>query len=170
MNFVIPGLGAVTHDGDWLVTDPRPVPALGKQCRFSIDGFEPQRSSALVACVDAFCSLRTADLLVASDDVFAYYQDVAAEVGDEPGFPGISAAGDVWDFVELGSEPLLQFQDGSWFVVLENECAWEPEHGLMLVLREGRRITKVSEFDGHLTNRHAYGDDSIPEDAVYGSS
>lgn len=75
----------------------------------------------------------------------------------------------VWDFVTLTRQPVVQREQpgGPWFVALENECAWEPEHGLMLVLKEGRTVTKVSEYDGHLTNRHAFADDSIPEDAVY---
>ena len=71
--------------------------------------------------------------------------------------------------MRLTREPLVQREQrgGSWFVALENECAWEPEHGLMLVLKEGRAVTKVSEYDGHLTNGHAFANDSIPEDSVY---
>lgn len=71
----------------------------------------------------------------------------------------------------LTREPVVERgESGSpWFVVLDNECAWDREHRLMLVLAEGRAVTKVSECDGHLTDRHAYGDGSIPEEAVYGS-
>lgn len=36
-------------------------------------------------------------------------------------------------------------------VVLGCECAWEPEHGLQLVFRDGRRLTRISQFDGDLT-------------------
>lgn len=35
-------------------------------------------------------------------------------------------------------------------------CAWEPEHGLQLVLREGRSITKLGPYDGHLTHSDAF--------------
>ena len=71
--------------------------------------------------------------------------------------------------MKLTREPFVQRElpGGPWFVALENECDWEPEHGLMLVFKGGRKITKISGYDGHLTNRHAFGDHSIPEDAVY---
>jgi hypothetical protein len=172
MALVIPGLGTVMKDGDWFVTEPRQVPALGGPCRFLIDGYNPQGDDAqdLAACVETFCSLDTSALKSASAHVFAYYQDVADDVASTtPGFPNIVQPDDVWDFVTLTREPLVQREelDGPWFVALENECAWEPEHGLMLVLKEGRTVTKVSGYDGHLTNRHAFADESVPETAVY---
>lgn len=96
-------------------------------------------------------------------------EDLSGEVGDEPGFPRVPEHAGVWDFVTLTDAPHVRRDEGTWFVVLDNECAWEPEHGLMIVLREGREVVKVSEYDGHLTNRHAFADDTIPEGAVYWS-
>jgi len=171
MVLVIPGLGMVTQEGDWLLTEPREVPALGGPCRFVIDGYDPQEEAHdLVACIEAFCSLGVSHLEAASAHVFDYYRDVASEVASRtPGFPIISEPAQVWDFVTLTREPVVQREEegGPWFVALENECAWEPEHGLMLVLKEGREVTKVSDYDGHLTNRYAFADDSIPESAIY---
>jgi hypothetical protein len=167
MTITVPGLGSVTEDGEWLVTDPRHVPVLGKPGRFIIDGYEPQEPAGLVACIEAFCSLGGSELTAVSHHVFAYYRDIAAEVAGEPGFPEISDPARVWDFVTLTNQPLVQLDDGTWFVVLENECDWEPEHGLVIVFKDGRDVVKVSDYDGHLTNRHAFADDSIPEDAVY---
>lgn len=69
--------------------------------------------------------------------------------------------------MRLTDEPVVQHEGTHWYVVLENECSWAPEHGLMIVLREGRQVTKVGQYDGHLTK--ALADDSIPEDAVYWS-
>jgi len=171
MTLVIPGLGTVVEDGDWFVTEPRLVPVLGGPCRFVIDGYDPREDARdLVACVEAFSALDASALMAASAHVFDYYMDVAREVAaHEPDFPDIAQPTEVWDFVTLTREPFVQREEvgGPWFVALDNECAWESEHGLMLVLEEGRRVTKVSEYDGHLTNRHAFGDDSIPETAVY---
>lgn len=71
--------------------------------------------------------------------------------------------------MRLTEEPFVAREEpgGPWFVALENECGWEPEHGLMIVLKNGCVVTKVSPYDGHLTNRHAFGDERIPADAVY---
>ena len=167
MTTSIPGLGVVVHEDEWLVTEPRPVPALGASCRFRIDGFEPQDQGNLVSCIEAFCSLGFPDLARASAAVFAYYQDVVAGVDGDWGQPRIATAGDVWNHVRLTNAPLCQHDGATWFVVLENECAWEPEHGLMIVLESGSQVTKVGPFDGHLTNRHAHGDETIPDSAVY---
>jgi len=167
----IPGLGTLTQDGDWILTAPRPVPILGRACQFVIDGFEPpEESRGLVACIEAFCSLDPSYLKSASAHVFDYYRDVARDIGSTaPGFPDISQPDQVWNFVRLTQQPFVQreAQGGHWFVALENECDWELEHGLMLVFKAGRELTKVSQYDGHLTNRHAFADVSIPEDAVY---
>ena len=37
------------------------------------------------------------------------------------------------------------------------ECEWEQEHGLQLVFRQGKKLTRVSDQDGHLTKADAYG-------------
>lgn len=167
MTTTIPGLGPVNADGDWLQTEPRPTPILGQDCSFLIDGYEPQHAASLVTSIETFCALDQSTLDEVSEPVFDYYTDMAAEFDDEPDFPEIVDAEDVWDHVELTSEPLLRHDGAAWYVVLENECDWEPEHGLMIVLRDGHKVVKVGPYDDHLTNRQAFGDDSIPDDAIY---
>lgn len=43
---------------------------------------------------------------------------------------------------------------------------WEEEHGLQLIVRDGRTVVKVGGYDGHLTNTDAFG---VPDlvDVVY---
>jgi hypothetical protein len=38
---------------------------------------------------------------------------------------------------------------------------WEPEHGLQIVFRDGRAVTKVGPYGGHLTNSAAHADDTL---------
>jgi hypothetical protein len=52
---------------------------------------------------------------------------------------------------------------GRMYVSIECECDWEPEHGLQIVLRDGRTVSKVGPYDGHLTNQSAYGRDDLAE-------
>lgn len=40
------------------------------------------------------------------------------------------------------------------------ECDWEPEHGLLIVYRNGNELSRVSDQDGHLTHTDAY---DLPE-------
>src|SRR5262249_22635402 len=73
---------------------------------------------------------------------------------------------DVWSYVELGREIHVSrradgdSEDGV-YLSLECHCDWEVEHGLQLVLRDGRSITKVGMYDGHVTNADAYAKPSL---------
>lgn len=47
------------------------------------------------------------------------------------------------------------------YVQLTGSCDWEKEHGLQVVLRQGRTLSRVSSQDGHLTTAEAY---ALPEE------
>lgn len=125
--------------------------------------------------VAAFLAADDRALHEAGPHVYAYYLDTVREA-QEQGWalplPDIPADGSVWDHVSFGTEfhvdrPLDG--DGPVYVSVECECAWEPEHGLQLVFRDGRTITKVGPFDGHLTNGSAL-DREESDTSVYVSS
>jgi hypothetical protein len=97
----------------------------------------------------------------------AYYWSTAAEFTPREriqyGIPEISDSADIWAHVQfrhpptwtLGGGPLMP---GRSYLSFEGEVSWEPEHGLQLVYEDGRRLCKVSQYDGHVTVAHAYGD------------
>nr|WP_240742158.1 hypothetical protein [Micromonospora zingiberis] len=58
------------------------------------------------------------------------------------------------------------FHDQHVYVTAECNCDWEPEHGLQIILRDGRAVTKVGPYDGHLTNAAAFNRDDL-EGVVY---
>lgn len=51
-------------------------------------------------------------------------------------------------------------------VDIECKCAWEREHGLNIGFKEGRVVSKVGPYDGHLTNASAFRRDDL-HDVVY---
>jgi hypothetical protein len=169
MTVTIPSLGTLVNvESDWLTSEPVDVPALGTHCRFIVDGFVPAETTSLSESAQAFCALSTDELRrEAGDHVWAYYSDFAAHYGDEPRFPAIAGVDQVWDFVKFGAEVWVRRQEGHWYVSVESECAWEPEHGLELVFRGGNELVKVGQVDGQVTNRWAYNDDSIPDNVIY---
>ena len=59
--------------------------------------------------------------------------------------------------------------DPASYVVINCNCDWEPEHGLTLVWRDGRRLTKAGSFDGHVSNEVAF-DDPAYAGVVYAGS
>ena len=168
----IPGLGTVAQDDyGCFRSEPLLVPALRNAiCRFVVDGYEndPSKDDFHVA-VAAFLSVDESALRAAGPAIFAYYEDVQSEVGEEDDFPSIAGPDEIWEHIDLGGEVTVRRgtdAEGRVYLSLECECDWEPEHGLQIVFRDGRAVTKVGPFDGHLTNASAYGRDDL-KDVVY---
>lgn len=73
---------------------------------------------------------------------------------------------DVWRHVTFGGEIIVRVradgdsEDGV-YLSIECECDWEPEHGLMLVYRDGPTIAKVGPYDGHVTQADAYANPDL---------
>jgi len=135
---------------------------------------EPQTTRD-AAALATFLTLTAQDRLHASRHVYAYYRDFHAAVGGEDWLDaemGIPATPqDIWTHVH----PQLLFVEsrtdmpGHSYVVIEANCDWEEEHGLMLVWKDGAQLTKAGGYDGHLSNVWSYGDDAL-EDVVYAAS
>lgn len=133
-----------------------------------IDPDDPKSTSALAA----FLALSKQDRLSDTRHVFAFYRDYYEEadkpewLDEEVGVLQLPA--DIWNHVTPGTLILEKGRndDDDWFVVIEAECGWDTEHGLMLVWRNGTALTKVGGYNGHLTNANAYADPSL-QNVVY---
>ncbi|MFG2825824.1 DUF6985 domain-containing protein [Kitasatospora sp. NPDC048365] len=167
----IPGLGPVTLDPDYegYRSEPTPVPVLGglplALVAVGYDGDDaPEDFHAAAA---AFLALDAAVLRAAAPPIFAYYLDTRAELGQYGDLVEIAGPQDVLAHVRPGGYATLERDDdGPVYVSVECECAWEVEHGLQLVFRGGRAVTKVGPFDGQLTTWREGDPDGLPE-AVY---
>jgi hypothetical protein len=133
--------------------------------------FEDEDELLLFAgSIRRFLTLGPADRAAATPHVHAYFRDVTDEAGldwVEDGMktlpPGSEA---IWRFVY----PTTLGVQESWdigtrdrtrqFVVVEGNCGWEPEHGILFSWRDGAELVRVSDYDGHATHGHAYDDPS----------
>lgn len=88
------------------------------------------------------------------DHLWAYYLECADEL-DPP--LAIAGPADVLNYIRPATISPERGEDGAVYVSIEGECDWEIEHGLQLVLQHGDRWVRVSSYDGHLTDGHAYG-------------
>ncbi|WP_416136231.1 DUF6985 domain-containing protein [Aquabacterium sp. A7-Y] len=170
----IPGLGEVSKDEQlgWYYSEPKYLALLkGELGRVVIDGYDedeaPQQYHVAIANL---LSSSFAVLQAAEQYVFQYYQDMNAhwDSSDEE-FLDIGSPPEVWRHVQLGSELVVSrrhYGDRGIYVSIECNCDWEPEHGLQIVLRDGKVVTKVGPYDGHLTNSDAFADDAL-ENVVY---
>jgi hypothetical protein len=133
--------------------------------------FEQPVTTAERAALNAFASLPTKNRAQNARHLFAYYRDTHAcdddpeELDDLMGVPATPEV--IWPHVAVYSVcARTNPDDGLAYVMVSGNCAWEPEHGLLMVWREGRVLNKVGGYDDHLTNAYAYGDATL-ENVVY---
>jgi hypothetical protein len=151
----LPGVGPLVQDEDGAWSELVAIPALGGfSCRFvlPIDYDTEPEPGCYHAAVANLPSASVSMLADASDEVLRFYEDV---VRHEPAHAqaGIRRAEDVWRHVTLGEEVWARRHrtGGPVYLSVGCECDWEPEHGLLLVIEDGRRVTRVSMHDGHDT-------------------
>jgi hypothetical protein len=166
-----PVLGPLTRDEEfgWYHSEPKPIRFLANQlCSFVLERYDSDPDPG---------GLRRAvqNALEASPDILTAVQPYVVQYCEErlahyPEFSRptvrLERPSDVWSHVQFGDEiQVIRRDDGDaedgLCLSLECSCAWEREHGLQLVLRDGRVITKVGPFDGHLTNADAYADPNL---------
>jgi hypothetical protein len=166
-----PLLGRLDYDeaqGGW-VSGARAIRFLGgHQCRFVLEGYaaDPRPDEIRVAVQNVLDSGPSL-LSKAEPHLLAYREDMLSLYPPEerPMLTPEASAG-VWDQVQFGDVfHVSRRADGDAedgiYLSLECSCDWEVEHGLQLVLRDGRTISKLGAFDGHVTNADAYGNPAL---------
>ena len=150
---------------DWLVSAPVPVPILGGvPLAFTLEGVAADsRPGEFTEAVRNFLALRLEDRDSAAPHILENYQRIAADWGLAPGVPQLTFPADVWACVHPVEIRVSRRRrcDQRVYVQVCAECDWEPEHGLQLVYREGRQLSRVSQQDGHLTHTDAF---DLPEE------
>ena len=153
------------------VSEPVPVPMFGGEPMiFGID--EAALGPGLEAAVMAFLSLSDRDRMAASPWIFASWTDTVDAIRARPylylpnaqpilDLP-LRESGDVWALVRHSGGVSIQRreEDALLYVSVGLRVPWDPEHGLVLTWRRGEVLSRVSEYDGHLTTADAYG---LPE-------
>jgi hypothetical protein len=129
--------------------------------------------------IRAFLALGPADRNAATRHAWAYFRDFTDDVGFDwvdAGMEGLAdGSEDIWNFVTPNTLSAAESWDVGnsdavrHFITLDANCGWEAEHGLSMSWRDGTELVKLSGFDGHATNGHAY--DDLSKDAfVYYSA
>lgn len=150
----------------WRDQAPLPLPYFDNQ---EVELFFEDEEEVLHAAdsIRAFLSLGPSDRLCDTRHVLAYFRDFTADAGFEwceSGLAELASDEEIWRHVyptslgmmeswDLGTEDRLR-----QFIVLEANCGWEQEHGLLMSWRDGAELVRVSGYDGHATHGHAYAD------------
>lgn len=127
--------------------------------------FEPEHDLKFLdeadTALNEFLSLDSVKRFELSSLVFKNCTDFLDNVetleSDEQ-FRNLSSDKEIWKFVHPQEIYVTRrpFNDCDIYVQIACECDWEQEHGLQLIFRKGRKLTRVSEQDGHLTEADAY--------------
>ena len=134
------------------------------------DEFTPEDLAAVDEAKRRFRDAGPGLLARITADLWAYYTATADEFTPQQrldyGIPELPASADIWAEVNVTAPPEITVGQpphapGRCYVSFEGEVSWEPEHGLQLVVEDGRRVCKVGPYDGHVTNAAAFNDLSL---------
>ena len=136
--------------------------------------FDPEEDKTFIEDADRaltnFLQLTSDDRKSISALVYKNCMDflkaIDADEEDDP-LMQVEDQNEIWNFV-YASEIFVtrrHVRDKNIYISIDCDCDWEQEHGLQLVFRQGKKLTRISSQDGHLTEADAYGKED-EEDAL----
>ncbi|PQO32328.1 hypothetical protein DTL21_19090 [Bremerella cremea] len=169
----IPLLGRMTRDrqfSNWLCSEPIAVPFLNDQIgEFTLESYEQDRAKEdFHATIANLLAARPEVLEEIEPYLFQYYEDCQNFVEEEDEVR-IDTPKDVWKFVRIEPSFMISrrgYGDEKVYVSFGGGVEWEEEHGLQIVMREGKEVVKIGPYDGHLTNSDAFDDETL-ENVIY---
>lgn len=128
-------------------------------------GFEPEHDQRFIEEADQalkhFLNLSSEDRYSISELVYLNCMDVLDTFDDDEAdetFKQIKSKNEIWNFVQPTDIYVKRrpYNEQDIYVQVACECDWDQEHGLQLVFRQGKKLTRVSAQDGHLTEADAH--------------
>lgn len=145
-----------------MVTTPVPVPLLsGHHCRFVFLDHDDDARPRMIGAARSFLDAGADAVRDLEPYVYRYCRDVLTSLDESERPIEVPHRAELFGHVRFGEEIVVRArfdgdaEDGV-YLSLGCECDWEPEHGLMLVFRDGPIVAKVGPYDGHVTNADAF--------------
>jgi len=165
---------------DWWRSNEIEIPFFdNKKLQVIFTDFEPQHDTTFIEEADQalthFLNLKTEDRNAISELVYKNCTDFFEATGfneetvkmfqkiEDPqdwhlqtikrgGLLNLQDINDVWQFVYPTEIYVTRRpdKDKDIYIQITCECDWEDEHGLQLVYKQGKKLTRISEQDGHL--------------------
>ncbi|NOQ75201.1 MAG: hypothetical protein GQ574_24520 [Crocinitomix sp.] len=149
---------------DWWHSAPIHIPLLDIELGITCVELDPSVDEQFLAEADLaiknFLDLQAFDKLKMAPHIFANFVEICSYI-EESAIPEKMKGAQplsIWNFVHPSAIYVSRRQsnDKDIYIVLACECDWETEHGLQLVFRQGKKLTRVSDQDGHLTEADAF--------------
>lgn len=155
---------------DWWRSGEIFVPMLEQKISIVFMDFEPTQDEKFMDQADEALShflsfdkaYRDSISGLAYRNCIEFLDAVEYDEDDEP-LRLIRNENEIWKFIY--PTEILVAKDASSengiYVIVACDCEWEREHGLQLVFKNGKQLTRVSEQDGHWSDADAYGTPDI---------
>jgi hypothetical protein len=152
---------------DWWKSEEIPIPFFDNE-KLSIVymDYEPDNDENFIYEADEalnnFLKLGQKDRLNVSKYVYGNLKDFIISVGlndVDTELRNLKDDKQIWNYVDPMEIYVTRrpYNDKEVYIQISLNCDWEEEHGLQLVFRKGKKLTRVSDIDGHLTDADAYG-------------
>lgn len=140
---------------EWLISEPISIPFFdGEKINFIFDGYQDDEAffSDVDEAIFNFLAKNKNDRLEVSPLIFENYTEFVDDVGEDKDIPTIENEKDIWQFVYPQEIYVSRYHTGDKNIYLQIHCGceWEIEHGLQLIFKKGKKLTRVSEIDGHI--------------------
>jgi hypothetical protein len=163
-------LGQLTQDEtfpDWWKSEEISISFFdGKKLPITFMDFEPDTDKTFVSEADKaltnFFMLGKSYRESISHLIYTNCKDFLEDVGFDEADKAmwdIKEENEIWQFVHPSEIYVTRrpYKEHDMYVQVACGCDWEQEHSLQLVFRQGIKLTRVSDQDGHLTEADAYG-------------
>ena len=151
---------------DWWISDTIAIPFFeNEQLTITFSDFYPEQDKTFIEQADLaltnFLSLTDSDRNAISELAYKNCMDfldmVDFDEEDEP-LRQIKNHNEIWNFIYPTEIYISRrsYKEKDIYVQVCCNCDWEQEHGLQFVFRQGKKLTRISDQDGHLTEADAY--------------
>lgn len=151
---------------DWWKSSKIEVPFFeNERLTVTFMDFEPEHDKTFIEEADQaltnFLKLNLVDRNSISDLAYRNRKDFLDAVDfDEADLPlrQIKDCNEIWNFIHPTEIYVTRrpYKEHDVYLMLACECDWDQEHGLQLVFRQGKQLTRISDQDRHLTEADAY--------------
>ncbi|WP_282032630.1 DUF6985 domain-containing protein [Winogradskyella eximia] len=162
-------IGELNQDNqfeDWWHSLPIKIPFINnKTVEIAFMGFVPESDALFIKDADealkTFLEKSETDRLSLSHLAYKNCMDflnaIEFDEADQPLW-NIKDENEIWNFIYPQTIFVTRRHrhDENIYINVTCECEWEQEHGLQLVFRQGKILTRISAQDGHITEADAY--------------